>query len=151
MKKENASGFVRTDTLYVVEPRAAGLDVHKLQLTAWLLKQDVEAVASKREPNCSMRRISCDRARVVRRGHPFDDMELSVSNSWRSADGQLQLRVELPNGRRRTMTASWTSLEAAGENVSRTHGLCRRGDPCGSGVTSIPWVSKGTWSWYWIR
>ncbi len=34
MKQENASRSVRTDTLHVVEPRAAGLDVHKLQVTA---------------------------------------------------------------------------------------------------------------------
>ena len=59
---------------------------------------------------------------MVRRGHPFDGMELSVYNSWRGADGQLQLRVELPNGRRRTMPASWTSLECPGEDVPRTHG-----------------------------
>ena len=35
----------RTHSLHVVEPRAAGLDVHKLQLTVWLREQGVEAAA----------------------------------------------------------------------------------------------------------
>ena len=58
-------------------------------------------------------------ARVVRRGHPFDGWELTVVRSWRTADGQLRLWVELPDGRQRAMPASWTSLEALPDDLPR--------------------------------
>ena len=63
-----------------------------------------------------------DRARVVRRGHPFDGWELTVLSRRRAADGQLRLWVELPDGRQRAMLASWTSLEAPPEARPGTRG-----------------------------
>ena len=59
---------------------------------------------------------------MVRRGHPFDGWELAVLRRRRAADGQLQLWVELPDGRERAMPAAWTSLEAPPEDLPRSHG-----------------------------
>ena len=46
--------------------------------------------------------------------------------SWRTADGQLRLWVELPDGRQRAIRAAWTNLEAPPDELPRPH--CRAAD-----------------------
>ena len=61
----------------------------------------------------------------MRRGHPFDGMELRVAKRFRTADGALRVRVEHPGGGSLTVPATWTHLEAPKSEEPLTRGRVR--------------------------
>ena len=88
-----------------------------MEVTTWVEALRPEGLQTDRFPQSMPEPV-----RVVRRGHPFDGWELAVLRCWRTADGQLRLWVELPDGRQRALPASWTSLEALPDDLPRARG-----------------------------
>ena len=69
--------------------------------------------------NASLQAFLPERVRIVRPGYPFHGQEVEVRMGLRDSEGRLHLRVELADGGRREIPASWTDLEASDKELPR--------------------------------
>ena len=68
----------------------------------------VNADSSKAVQTNPVHGVESQRAVIRRRGHPLDGVQVEVLSSKPGADGSLALRVRMPDGKLRSLPASWT-------------------------------------------